>query len=107
MSDNLLQINNLYVGFKQGEILKPAVSGISLAINRGETVTLLGESGCGKSLTSLSIMQLLPPAAQYYGKSEIILDGQNLLTLSEVQMGLSRFSQSAVPVDSGQHRVNF
>lgn len=100
MSEPLLQINNLHVGFKSGTEIKPAISGVSLSINAGETFALLGESGCGKSLTSLSIMQLLPTAAQIYHQannpSEIILEKQNLLQLSEVQMRKIRGARIAM-----------
>lgn len=63
-----------------------AVAGIDLRVDRGETLALVGESGCGKSLTALSIMRLLPqpPAQTVAGRVEI--DGRDILALSEREM---------------------
>ncbi|MBA3779680.1 MAG: ABC transporter ATP-binding protein [Chloroflexi bacterium] len=73
-----------------------AVDGISFSINRGETLGIVGESGCGKSVTSLSVMRLLdiPPAEIPSG--EIWLDGQDLLKLSEEQMRAVRGNDVAM-----------
>ena len=62
-----------------------AVDGLSLSLERGETFALLGESGCGKSMTALSIMRLLPDAGRIVS-GEVLLDGQNLLSLPEIAM---------------------
>jgi len=62
-----------------------AVDGVSFDIAAGETFALVGESGCGKSMTALSIMRLLPDAAAITGGS-VELDGENLLALPEAQM---------------------
>jgi peptide/nickel transport system ATP-binding protein len=63
-----------------------AVDGISLAVGAGETVALVGESGCGKSLTALSIMRLLPdPPARIVG-GQVILNGRDLVALPEQAM---------------------
>jgi peptide/nickel transport system ATP-binding protein len=63
-----------------------AVDGISLAVGAGETVALVGESGCGKSLTALSIMRLLPdPPARIVG-GEVFLNGRDLVALPEEAM---------------------
>ncbi|MDH5748579.1 MAG: ATP-binding cassette domain-containing protein, partial [Rhodospirillales bacterium] len=56
----LLSIKDLHVSFGRGEREVKAVTGVSLSIDRGETVALVGESGSGKSVTALSILQLLP-----------------------------------------------
>ncbi len=69
----LLEIRDLKVSFVQGKQSRPALDGISLSVDRGRTLGIVGESGCGKSLTALSIMQLLPtPPAQIDG-GEIVL----------------------------------
>jgi len=63
-----------------------AVNGISFTINKGETVGIVGESGCGKSVTALSIMRLIPnPPGKIVG-GEIYFEGQNLLQLDEKEM---------------------
>src|SRR5262245_21625691 len=62
-----------------------AVDGISFAMRRGETFVLVGESGCGKSMTALSLMRLLPEAGRIVS-GQVLLDGADLLGLSEAAM---------------------
>jgi len=62
-----------------------AVDGVSFSVGRGETFALLGESGCGKSMTALSISRLLPDAGRIMSGS-VRLDGQELLQLPEAVM---------------------
>ena len=81
----MLQIENLKLGFVAGEKAFVAVDGISLAISKGETFALLGESGCGKSATAQGIMRLLPPAGRIFA-GDIRLDGVSLLALAESEM---------------------
>lgn len=83
---SVLEVQDLSVTlFTRGGAL-PAVDGFSLSLQAGETVALVGESGCGKSLTGLALMRLLPePPARIVGGS-IRLDGQNLVPLSQVEM---------------------
>jgi oligopeptide/dipeptide ABC transporter ATP-binding protein len=83
---DLLQIHNLRTYFYTSDGVVPAVDGIDLTIQRGRTVGLVGESGCGKSVTSLSIMRLVPPPGKIVAGSEIVLDGINLLGLTQEQM---------------------
>jgi peptide/nickel transport system ATP-binding protein len=92
MSDSLkplLQVNNLSLVIGQdGSAITP-VHEVNLQLERGETFALLGESGCGKSMTALSIMRLLPPSARITG-GEILLDGRDLLSLPEAEMRRER-----------------
>jgi oligopeptide/dipeptide ABC transporter ATP-binding protein len=83
---DLLQIHNLRTYFYTSDGVVPAVDGIDLTIRRGRTVGLVGESGCGKSVTSLSIMRLVPPPGRIVEGSEIILDDIDLLGLTQEQM---------------------
>lgn len=85
-SNTLLSIKNLTIAFAAQQHYRVAVNQLNFKIKSGETFALLGESGCGKSLTALSIAQLLPPIANISRQSEIILSGQNLLNLPEVAM---------------------
>ncbi len=84
--DDLLEIRNLRTYFYTSDGVVPAVDGIDLSIPRGRTVGLVGESGCGKSVTSLSIMRLIPPPGKIVDGSSITLDGKDLLALSQEQM---------------------
>jgi peptide/nickel transport system ATP-binding protein len=68
--------------FPQGEAR--AVDGVTFSIEPGNTLGLVGESGCGKTMTALSILRLTPPGARVTG--EVVFDGRNLLTLSEAGM---------------------
>jgi oligopeptide/dipeptide ABC transporter ATP-binding protein len=78
----LLEISDLRVRFKTSRGLVHAVNGISFEFRRGETLGLVGESGCGKSVTALASMGILPRAARIASGS-IKLDGRELLGLSE------------------------
>jgi len=79
---NLLEIKNLKMDFGKGADALRAVDGVSLTIGAGETVCLVGESGCGKTVTALSIARLVPtPPANYVG-GEILLNGQDTLKMS-------------------------
>jgi peptide/nickel transport system ATP-binding protein/oligopeptide transport system ATP-binding protein len=79
---NLLEIKNLKMDFGAGAEALRAVDGVSLTIGAGETVCLVGESGCGKTVTALSIARLVPtPPANYVG-GEIFLNGQDTLKMS-------------------------
>ncbi len=79
---NLLEIKNLKMDFGKGAVAARAIDDISFVIGTGETVCLVGESGCGKSVTALSIAQLVAtPPANYIG-GEILLNGQDTLKMS-------------------------
>jgi peptide/nickel transport system ATP-binding protein len=73
----VLEVLDLQVGFPQSV----AVQGISFAIEQGQTMALVGESGCGKSLTAFSILRLLPEAASIIG-GQVVFDGLDLATVS-------------------------
>ncbi len=83
--NNLLQIEDLRTVFRtpMGEVA--AVDGISLGVARGRTLGIVGESGCGKSVLSLSVMRLVPPPGHNAG-GRVMFDGQNLLDLSPAAM---------------------
>jgi oligopeptide/dipeptide ABC transporter ATP-binding protein len=86
VSNILLQVEGLHTSFftRQGEV--KAVDGVSFYVREGETFGIVGESGCGKTVTGLSILRLLPePAGRIVG-GKIILDGTNILELSMKEM---------------------
>lgn len=85
MTGPLLEIKNLVTEFHTDEGIIPALSDVSLTLNAGETLGIVGESGCGKSVTALSIMRLL----HYSGvirQGKILFQGQDLLQKSEREM---------------------
>src|SRR6185437_15746436 len=90
----LLEVENLQVRLfdRTGPVL--AVRGVSLSVGRGEVVALVGESGCGKSVTALSLLRLLPASAQISGS--IRLDGQDLLALNSQQLRTIRGGEIAM-----------
>jgi len=86
MSKILLQVEDLHSFFFTRKGVVKAVDGISFHVDEGETFGLVGESACGKTVTALSILRLLPePAGQIVG-GKIILDGTNLLELDKKEM---------------------
>ena len=85
MSRPLLKIENLRTWIDAGDAIVRAVDGVSFDVPRGETFALVGESGCGKSLTALSVMRLLPDAGHIVG-GKVKLDGEDLLALPETRM---------------------
>ena len=77
----LLEVQGLRTTFHTRDGLVRAVDGIDFQVDRGEIMGLVGESGCGKSVTSLSIMRLVPPPGRIEA-GKILFDGRDLLTLS-------------------------
>ncbi len=86
MSKQILQVNNLKTSFSTSDGVVTAVDGVSFAIHEGETLAIVGESGCGKSVTSLSIMGLIPWPPGKITDGQIFLDGEDLLLKSEEEM---------------------
>lgn len=82
MNEMLLQVNHLQTNFYTENGVVQAVNDVSFAIREGETVCIVGESGCGKSITALSLMQLIPENGKVEG-GEINFSGKNLLQLSK------------------------
>jgi peptide/nickel transport system ATP-binding protein len=82
----LLAVDDLQTHFRTPEGVVRAVDGISFHVDAGETLAIVGESGCGKSVTALSIMRLVPdPPGRIVG-GEILLEGTDLLALEEAEM---------------------
>ncbi|MFF2448419.1 ABC transporter ATP-binding protein [Neobacillus sp. NPDC058068] len=82
MNETLLQVKHLQTNFYTENGVVKAVNDVSFAIREGETVCIVGESGCGKSITALSLMQLIPENGKVEG-GEIIFSGKNLLDLTK------------------------
>lgn len=82
----LLEVKNLKTGFKTDDGHFLAVDDISFILEKGKTLGIVGESGCGKSVTSLSIMRLIPNPPGKIEDGQIIFNGKDLLKLSEDEM---------------------
>jgi peptide/nickel transport system ATP-binding protein len=86
MAERLLDVKNLKTYFFTDEGVVRAVDGVDLYIEKGETLGVVGESGCGKSVTALSIMKLIPQPPGKIIEGEILYNGTNLVDLPASQM---------------------
>ncbi len=91
----LLEIRELHTSFYTRDGVVKAVDGVSFEVHRGEVLGLVGESGCGKSVTSLSILRLVSSPGKV-DSGEIIFDGRDLLTLSTSEMTQIRGNRIAM-----------
>jgi peptide/nickel transport system ATP-binding protein len=92
----LLEVKNLKTQFRTDEGTFLAVDDISFSLEKGKTLGIVGESGCGKSVTSLSIMRLIPnPPGKIVG-GEILFNGKDLLKISEEEMRKIRGNEIAM-----------
>jgi oligopeptide/dipeptide ABC transporter ATP-binding protein len=82
----LLDVHALQITFPAGSGVARAVDGVSFTVARGESVCLVGESGCGKSLTALSLLRLVPPPGRIEPGSRIVFDGADMLTLDDERL---------------------
>ncbi|MDH5729658.1 MAG: ATP-binding cassette domain-containing protein, partial [Gammaproteobacteria bacterium] len=96
MSEILLDVKNLSTAFDTQAGKVQILDGVSFQIRKGETFALLGESGCGKSMTALSIMQLLPEQANKNMGGEVVFDNEDLLTYPESAMRKIRGNRIAM-----------
>jgi len=89
----LLELKELKTYFNTEDGVAKAVDGVSYSLNKQETLGLVGESGCGKSVTALSIMRLIPSPPGFFAGGEIRFDGRDLLPVSEAEMRKIRGNQ--------------
>ncbi len=103
--DNLLEVRHLKTYFFTEDGVVKAVDGVDFTVRRGEVLGLVGESGCGKSVTSLSIMRLVGVPGKIVD-GEIIFDGRNLLELSEDEMVHMRGNRMSMIFQQPQTSLN-
>jgi microcin C transport system ATP-binding protein len=77
----LLRLRDLDIGFRKGETLNLIVRGFNLEILENETVALVGESGCGKTVTAQSILRLYPERWIAYPRGQILFEGRDVLSM--------------------------
>lgn len=86
MADELLVIQDLFIEYHTDESVIHAVNGISLRVNKGETIGLVGETGAGKTTIAKSVMRLLPTPPSKFCGGRILFQDQDLMSLTEKQM---------------------
>ena len=86
MGENLLEVQDLKLHFKVKAGMVRAVDGVSFVVRPGERVAVVGESGCGKSVTALSVMRLIPQPPGIYAGGSVLFEDQELLDLQESEM---------------------
>ena len=91
--DVVLSVKDLRTYFRTRWGTVKAVDGVNFDLRKGETLGIVGESGCGKSVTMLSLMRLIPMPPGRIVDGSITLDGEDLLQLSEDEMGKVRGSK--------------
>ncbi|MBY0317625.1 MAG: ABC transporter ATP-binding protein [Reyranella sp.] len=106
MSDTVLEVRDLHTHFFLRRGVVKAVDGVSFSLKRGEVLGLVGESGCGKSLTALSLMRLLPKGGARTVKGEVLLDGENLLERTPAEMREIRGRRISMVLQDPQTSLN-
>src|SRR4249920_2372229 len=101
-----LEVRNLCTYFFLRRGIVKAVDGVSFTLRRGEVLGLVGESGCGKSVTALSIMRLLPRGGARTVGGQVLLNGEDLLTLTPGQMREIRGSRISMILQDPQTSLN-
>ena len=106
-SDNVvLEVNDLRTHiFNKASVVK-AVDGVSFRLCEGETLGLVGESGCGKTMTALSLLRLVPKPAGKIVSGSIVLNGEDILSKSDAQMRLVRGRQISMILQDPQTSLN-
>jgi oligopeptide/dipeptide ABC transporter ATP-binding protein len=101
----LLEVHNLKTYFFTDDGVVKSVDGVDFVVNQGEVLGLVGESGCGKSVTSLSIMRLIGHPGKVI-QGEILFEGRNLLKLSETEMIKMRGNRMSMIFQQPQSSLN-
>lgn len=101
----LLEVNNLKTYFKTSKGLSKAVDGVSFDLDYGQCLGLVGESGCGKTTTALSICQLLPKEGSIYG-GQIFLEGKDYASMSEEEISEHRWEDVSIIFQGAMNAFN-
>ncbi|MBL6618082.1 MAG: ABC transporter ATP-binding protein [Reyranella sp.] len=104
--DTVLEVRDLHTHFFLRRGVVKAVDGVSFSLKRGEVLGLVGESGCGKSLTALSLMRLLPKGGARTIKGEVLLGGENLLERTPAEMRAIRGRRLSMVLQDPQTSLN-
>jgi oligopeptide/dipeptide ABC transporter ATP-binding protein len=105
-ADIVLEVRDLHTHFVLRRGIVKAVDGVSFTLRRGEVLGLVGESGCGKSMTALSVMRLLPRGGARTVAGEVLLNGEDLLTKTPDQMREIRGDRISMILQDPQTSLN-
>jgi peptide/nickel transport system ATP-binding protein len=101
---SLLEVRDLHVTYAAGEHPIPAVRGVGLDLDTGETLGLAGESGCGKSSLAAALLRLLPRGTEVTG--EVRLDGEDVLAMKPGRLRAVRWTELAIVFQGALHTLN-
>ena len=104
MSSPLLEVDDLHVTYRSTRGPIPAVRGVSLRLDSGETLGLAGESGSGKSTMTMALLRLVPPGTQVTGS--VMLAGEDVLAMKPGRLRAVRWAEAAVVFQGAQHVLN-
>lgn len=100
----LLEFDDVAVTYRSREGLVPAVRGVSLRVAPGESLGVAGESGCGKTTLTSTVLRLLPKSAKVTGR--VLLSGEDVLTMKQGRLRAVRWGQAAVVFQGAMHALN-
>ena len=101
---SLLELRDLHITYRSERGDVPAVRGVSLTIDPGETVGLAGESGCGKSTIAGAVLRLLPKQTLIGG--QVLLDGEDVYQMKPGQLRAARWTSAAIVFQGALHALN-
>ena len=104
MSVPLLEVDDLHVTYRSSRGPIPAVRGVSLRLDAGETLGLAGESGSGKSTLTMALLRLVPPGTRVTGS--VTLAGEDVLAMKPGRLRAVRWAEAAVVFQGAQHVLN-
>jgi peptide/nickel transport system ATP-binding protein len=102
--DTVLELRGLHVSYRAGDGDVPAVRDVDLTMERGETVGLAGESGCGKSTIAASVLRLLPRTARVEG--QVLLAGEDVYAMRPGRLRAVRWTSGAIVFQGALHSLN-
>jgi peptide/nickel transport system ATP-binding protein len=100
----LLEVNDLTVSYPARAGAVPAVRGVDLSLEPGDTLGLAGESGCGKSTMAAAVLRLLPPGTSTTGS--VLLEGEDVLTMKPGRLRAVRWTEAAIVFQGAMHALN-
>ena len=104
--DVILDVKDLHTYFFNRRGITKAVDGVSFQLREGETLGIVGESGCGKTMTARSLLRIIPKPAARIVSGEVILEGENLVNLSDEEMRQVRGKKIAMIFQDPQTSLN-